>query len=128
MLAAARSPVPLARSMRFAPPGAGSGGALLLELVEAPPPSTEAAVDVSDASGGSGGASAALHRVARLAVRDVPADAAALVVSLSVDAAGGVELRCEAEAAAAAAAGGMGAAGAGAEEGGARTLLASVRA
>lgn len=95
-LAQKHAATPLTRVSRL---GVGGGVAsALVELVELRPATDEnGAVDVSD--GADGGAGAA-HVVARLAVRDVPAECAALRLVLSVDAAGCVELRCEAEMAA----------------------------
>ena len=78
----------LERTLRFAP------AAVLITLLELEHDPSAGGVDVSDAPEASGVASRA---VARLAVREVPAGAQALLVRVSVDMAGALELSCEAE-------------------------------
>ena len=92
VLAHARTPLPLSRSVEVAPPPAGS--APLLQLVEM---QGRPKADADDAAGGADAAGAAEGRtVVQLPLAGAPATSSRLQLQLSVDAEGALELRCDA--------------------------------
>jgi hypothetical protein len=89
-----RSAVPLTRTLRFAT----SPAPLLVSLVELVSGGEGAeAVDVSDAEIAEAKTSEPGRTVLRLAVREVPVEAAAMLIRVAVDSAGAIELSCLAE-------------------------------
>ena len=97
--ACAHAPTPLGRTVRFplpAPPPTDGAMPLLVRLVELPP-LVECAGDAGKEDGSDAHVAGGARHVASLPLRNVPPDARALLVHLSVDAVGALELSCDAE-------------------------------